>query len=217
MATFASPQPTPIYRLVHVDCLATLLTRGVLHAPNATPTDGLPYRTIHDTSVQANRRIKPVPCGPGGTVHDYLPFYFDARSVMLLKLKTGQVTGYAEGQEPLVYLVSTAQAVAAAGNGFVFTDGHGLATFTQWFTDLARLDAIDWPLLAAKYWNDTPQDNDRQRRKQSEFLIWQSLDWGLICSIGVLNGVMKTRIERILGQHPHRKQISVQVRPDLYY
>lgn len=217
MATFAPPQPTPIYRLVHVDCLATLLTRGVLHAPNVTPNDGLPYRTIHDTSVQASRRVKPVPCGPGGTVHDYLPFYFGARSVMLFKLKTGQVAGYAEGQEPLIYLVSTAQAVAAAGNAFVFTDGHGLATFTAWFTDLARLEAVDWPLLAAQYWNDTPQDNDRQRRKQAEFLVWQSLDWGSIRGIGVLNAEMKARVEGILGQHPQRKQVTVKVLPDLYY
>ena len=217
MATHTPPQPTPIYRLMHVDCLATLLTRGALHAPNATPNDGMPYRTIHDTSVQASRRVKAVPCGPGGTVHNYLPFYFGARSVMLLKLKTGQVAGYAEGQEPLIYLVSTAQAVAAAGNGFVFTDGHGLANFTAWFTDLARLDAVDWPLLAAQYWNDTPQDNDRQRRKQAEFLVWQSLDWRLISGIRVLNAGMKQRVEGILQQHPQHRPVTVQVAPGLYY
>jgi hypothetical protein len=217
MSTHLPPQPTPIYRIVHVECLATLLARGVLHAPNFTPNDGLPYRTIHDTSVQASRRVKPVPCGPGGTVHDYLPFYFGARSVMLFKLKTGQVAGYTEGQLPLIYLVSTAQAVAASGNGFVFTDGHGLANFTAWFTDLARLDAVDWPLLGAQYWNDTPQDNDRQRRKQAEFLVWQSLDWGLIRAIGVLNDAMKARVEGILQQYPHRKQVAVKVTPGLYY
>ena len=217
MVSFAPPQPTPIYRLVHVDCLATLLIRGVLHAPNATPNDGLPYRTIHDTSVQVSRRVKAVPCGPGGTVHDYLPFYFGPRSVMLFKLKTGQVAGYSEGQEPLIYLVSTAQAVAEAGNGFVFTDGHGLANFTAWFTDLARLDAVDWPLLAAQYWNDTPQDNDRQRRKQAEFLVWRSLNWGQIGGIRVLNAAMKLRVEGILQQHPQRKPIAVKVTPGLYY
>ena len=217
MATSTPPQPTPIFRLVHVDCLRTLLTRGTLHAPNCTPGDGLPYRTIHDHNVQASRRVKAVPCGPGGTVHDYLPFYFGARSVMLLKLKSGQVAGYSEGQEPLIYLVSTAQTVAKAGCQFVFTDGHGLAIFTQWFTDLARLDAVDWPLLSARYWNDTPQDNDRQRRKQAEFLVWQSLDWGLIGGIGVLNATTKAHVEGILRQYPQRKQVPVKVMPGLYY
>lgn len=152
----AAPQPTPIYRLVHVDNLAALLARGRLHAPHHTPADGILYRTIHDANVQANRRVKDVPCGPGGTVHDYLPFYFGPLSVMLLQLKTGQVAGYNEGQEPLVYLRTTVQAVAQAGCPFVFTDGHGLAKFTRWFDDLAHLDAVDWPLLRGRYWIDTP-------------------------------------------------------------
>ena len=52
---------------------------------------------------------------------------------MLLQLRTGRVPGYDEGQEPLIYLVSTAQAVLDAGTDFVFSDGHGLATFTDWY------------------------------------------------------------------------------------
>ncbi|MDP3350695.1 MAG: DUF4433 domain-containing protein [Hydrogenophaga sp.] len=217
MTANAPPQPTPIYRLVHVECLPTLLARGVLHAPNHTPNDGLGYRTIHDVNVQANRRMKQVGCGPGGTVHDYLPFYFGPRSVMLLNLKSGRVAGYNEGQEPLVYLRSSAQAVAAAGLQFAFTDGHGLATFTEWFDDLAKLDAVDWPLLKERYWNDTPQDNDRQRRKQAEFLVWQSLPWNLVDAIGVLSPAMKQRVEGIIQQFPQRKQVGVSVVPDLYY
>lgn len=38
------PHEVSLYRLVHVNSLATLLTRGALHAPNFTPNDGLPYR-----------------------------------------------------------------------------------------------------------------------------------------------------------------------------
>ncbi len=89
-------QPTPVllYRLIHIDNLPILLERDALHAPNATPQDGLRYRPIHDVSVQASRRVQPVPCGPCGTVQDYVPFYFGPHSPMLLKLKTGQVAGY---------------------------------------------------------------------------------------------------------------------------
>lgn len=217
MPPVAIPQPTPIYRMVHVDSLPTILARGALHAPTCTPNDGLPYRTIHNTDVQASRRVKAVPCGPCGTVHDYVPFYFGPLSVMLLNLKTGRVAGYSEGQAPLVYLVSTAQAVAQAGCRYVFTDGHGLAGFTDWFDDLARLDAVDWGLVGKRYWSDKPDDNDRQRRKQAEFLVWQSLDWGLLGGIGVLNTAMKTSVEGILGQHPRRKQVDVEVTPGLYY
>jgi hypothetical protein len=52
-------------------------------------------------------------------------------SPMMLQLKTGQVAGYNEGQQPLIYLVSSAQVVEAADIRFVFSDGHGLARFTK--------------------------------------------------------------------------------------
>ncbi|MCW0080595.1 DarT ssDNA thymidine ADP-ribosyltransferase family protein [Burkholderia pseudomallei] len=56
MSPTAPPNPTRLYRLLHVDNLSTLLTRGALHSPHSTPDDGLPYRTIHNTSVQENRK-----------------------------------------------------------------------------------------------------------------------------------------------------------------
>jgi hypothetical protein len=69
------PRPTPIFRLLHVDSLATILRRGVLHAPNRAPADGLPFRSIHRTDVQTNRRPCVIPCGPRGAVGDYVSFY----------------------------------------------------------------------------------------------------------------------------------------------
>ena len=38
------PHPTPIFRLLHIDNLSMILTRGGLHAPNHVPQDGLVYR-----------------------------------------------------------------------------------------------------------------------------------------------------------------------------
>ncbi|MGQ5524231.1 type II toxin-antitoxin system toxin DNA ADP-ribosyl transferase DarT [Chitinimonas sp. PSY-7] len=217
MPPAAIPNPTGLYRLVHVDNLATLLTRGVLHAPHSTPNDGLTYRSIHNVSVQASRNVRPIPCGPGGTIHDYLPFYFGPLSVMLLNLKTGRVAGYTEGQEPLVYLLTTAQVVEQAGCRFVFSDGHGLAGFTHWYDDLAQLDQVDWNIVGERYWSDKPDDNDRQRRKQAEFLAWQSLDWSLIRGIVVLNAAMQQRVENILSQFPLRTRPQVAVKPGWYY
>ena len=76
------PEPTPIFRLVHIDNLAVCLSRGAIHAPNHTPQDGLVYRTIHREDVQESRRVREVGAGPRGTVHDYVPFYFGPRSAI---------------------------------------------------------------------------------------------------------------------------------------
>ena len=211
------PHPTWLYRLVHVDNLHTLLTRGALHSPNATPNDGLPYRTIHDVNVQANRHVQQITCGPGGCIHDYIPFYFGSLSVMLLKLKSGQVAGYNDGQAPLVYLATKAQSLPQAGCRFVYSDGHGLARFTNWYDDLAHLDAVDWSIVNEKYWRDTPDDNDRKRRKQAEFLVWQTLDWSLIAGIATISIAVQQHVQEILDRFPQRHQPTVLVKPSWYY
>ena len=217
MPSPAPPNPTRLYRLVHIESLPTLLARGRLHAPNRTPDDGLPYRTIHNLGVQANRHESPLHCGPGGTLHDYVPFYFGPHSPMLLNLATGRVADYSEGQDPLVYLATTVQAVQEAGYRFVFSDGHGLANFTRWFDSLDDLGQVSWDVVNAKYWADTPEDNDRKRRKQAEFLVWEGLDWSLIRGIGVRNSSVKERVEGILDRYPAVYHPPVVMKPGLYY
>jgi len=211
------PEPTLLYRLVHVNNLPTLLARRALHAPNSTPNDGLPYRTIHNPNVQASRHAKPIGCGPGGSCHDYVPFYFGPLSVMLLNLKTGRVQGYNEGQAPLIYLVTSVNHVEELGCRFVFSDGHGLAAYTCWYEDLQDLDKVDWDLVGERYWRNRAEDNDRQRRKQAEFLIWQVVPWDLIEKITVLNREVKRAVENTLAQFPHAHHPSVEIRPDWYY
>jgi hypothetical protein len=211
------PNPTPIFRIVHVDCLPTVLQRGGLHAANHCPADGLPYRTIHNVEIQGVRHIRNIPCGTGGTLHDYVPFYFGYLSPMLFQLKTGRVAGYNEGQEPLVYLKSTVQAVEQAGLGFVFSDGHGIAAFTSWFDAANRLDEVDWNMVYQRYWRDEVGDMDRQRRKQAEFMIHQFCPWALVQEIGVANTAMKTRVEEILSGVAPGMRVVVNVRANWYY
>jgi hypothetical protein len=134
---------------------------------------------------------------------------------MLFQLKTGRVAGYNEGQEPLVYLKSTVQAVARAGRRFVFSNGHGIAAFTDWFDDLERLDQVDWTMIYERYWRDNVNDMDRQRRKQAEFLVYESCPWPLIEKIGVLNTRMKTRVEEILNEFGGSPVVNV--RAGWYY
>lgn len=212
-----APIPTPVVRLVHIDNLETLLRRGGLHAPLATPNDGLCYRTIHNVEIQTVRRVLQIPCGVRGTVHDYVAFYFGYLSPMLLQLKTGRVAGYNEGQEPLLYLVSSAQTIAAAGISFVFSNGHGIAAFTDWYDDLSRLDEVDWKMVYQRYWSDGPDDMDRQRRKQAEFLVHQFCPWSLIEEIAVVNQSIQAKVMAVLEGFDPEMQKDVVVKPQWYY
>ena len=211
------PIPTPIYRFIHIDNLHIYLKRAALHTPKSWPKDGLKYKTCHNKEVQEKRSVKSIPCGPKGVLHDYVPFYFGSLSPMMLNLKTGRVPGYNEGQEPLVYLVTTCQVVQDSDTNFVFSDGHGIARFTSWFDSLNKLDEIDWPMINERYWADNPNDNDRQRRKQAEFLVHESCPWELIQSIGVINDSMKKKVEKILSDFDEALRKPVVIKRDWYY
>lgn len=211
------PQPTPILRLIHIRNLHVYLARCGIHAPNQEPEDGLVYQPNHDVEIQQKRGIEAVPCDPGGVVHDYVPFYFGYLSPMMLQLKTNRVSGYTEGQEPLIYLVSTAQVVRDSGTGFVFSDGHGIAAFTEWFNDLADLDKVDWGMVNERYWKEEPRDVDRQRRKQAEFLVSRFCRWELIQKIVVIDPTMQRGVKEILKNYSEDLRRPVQVKRDWYY
>jgi ssDNA thymidine ADP-ribosyltransferase, DarT len=211
------PVPTPILRFTHMDNLDTIIRRDGLHAPNHVPEDGLTYRFCHSAEVQSARADVPINLGPGGTIHDYVPFYFGYLSPMMLNLKTGRVEGYREGQEPLIYLVSSAQAIEEAGIKFVYSDGHGLATFTGWFDDLDKLDAVDWTVVNLRYWKDDIDDMDRQRKKQAEFLVHQYCPWSLIQEIVVIDSTMQQRVDSILADFPKEQRRVVRIDRDWYY
>ena len=136
---------------------------------------------------------------------------------MLFQLHTGWVPGYTEGQEPLVYISSSAQTVQESGARFVFSDGHGIARFTSWYDDLRDLDKVDWNAVYARIWKDTVDDMDRQRCKQAEFLVFQQCGWTLIQEIGVLNDAMRARVEGILAGFDPALHRPVRVHPEWYY
>jgi hypothetical protein len=213
----AIPADIPIYRIMHIDNLEVCLRRRGTYAPNFEPDDGLFYRPIHNVGIQQNRQKFCLSFGPCGTVHDYVPFYFGYLSPMLLQLKTGRVQGYDEGQEPIIYLVSTVQLISKAGTGFVFSDGHGIAAYTDWYDDLEELDKVDWSMVYQRYWSDNVDDMDRQRRKQAEFLIHKFCDWNLICEIGVINDTLKATVEGIMRSFPSPMSKPVRVRREWYY
>lgn len=211
------PIPTPIYRIIHVENLKILLERKGLYAPSEEPLDGHIYRTIHDVEVQKKRCKKVIQCGPRGCLHDYVPFYFGVHSPMLLKLHTGQVKNYGEGQEPIIYLVSHAQDFSHGEEKFVFSDGHGIHTFTNWYDDLKDLDKIDWSMIKEKIWKDNIEDNDRQRRKQAEFLIHKFCSWSHIRGIAVFNKAAENMVINIFNPYSFDLHKSVKIIKKWYY
>jgi hypothetical protein len=206
---------TAIYHITHIRNLPSILKDGGLWCDRVVMERNLAHVGIAHQHIKDRRAQKQVPCAPGGVVADYVPFYFAPRSPMLYVISRGGVENYSEGQQPILHLVSSAEAVFAAGLPFTFTDGHADVDISRYFTDLQDLNQIDWNIMASKYWHDTDQYGDRKRRRQAEFLVREFFPIALIETIGVINQAMVRQVTGLL--QPLAKKPSVQAMPAWYY
>jgi hypothetical protein len=129
---------------------------------------------------------------------------------MLYSIGGGFVEGYADGENPILHLVTSAEVVEAAGLPFTFTDGHAELAVSDFFDNLGELATkVDWQVMRSTYWNDTPEQPDRKRKRQAEFLVHRFAPWTLIQDIGVKSPRMKTDIEEMLRASTHRPTVTV--------
>ena len=205
-----------IVHFTHVNNLPGILAAGCLQADGLVARGSSLVTEAADLDIKARRRAVPVPLPPYGTVADYVPFYFAPRSPMLFKLHKGGVLSYTEGQDPLIYLVTTVEAVTAVGLRSVFSDGNCAAAITQFYADLNRLDSvIDWQLMGETMWNNTADDPDRMRRRMAEFLVHERLPVSRLAGIVARTESMRGRVERILAVHG--SAVPVRVQPGWYF
>lgn len=201
-----------ILHITNVGNLPAILQLGGLWSNNHLPAGApAPISSAH-ANIQARRAGTVVPCGPGGSLHDYVPFYFGERSPMLYANHTGFAGS--GGQRPLIYLVSDVQRVVQGGCQWVFTDGHAemLRGLTRAHNSIAALQGLDWVAIRARFWG---ADAETKRKKQAEFLVYRFFPWTLVSEIVVLDAAMQAQVHGILAGQTHAPAVTVT--PSWYY
>ena len=148
---------------------------------------------------------------PGGVLADYVPSYFGPNSPMLYAIKQGKVEGY-QGQREIIYLVCSAEDIAAKKLPFMFTDGHGIISYVNHYNRLEDLPNLHWKAIKASYWNDF---SDGRCRRQAEFLVKVRLPLELVREIGVMDHRMQQQVEELIKGTAFRPLI--QVRREWYF
>ena len=143
MPTFTQDKAR-IFRITHIDNVPWILAHGL-----ACRSSGLfdpHYRNIGNPELIEKRTAREVPIPPGGTLSDYVPFYFTSRSPMLLNIKTGRNVP-AVPMRDIVVLVTTLPHLEAQGISFVFTDQHAYLVAAHFSSDLsgAEPDLLGYP------------------------------------------------------------------------
>ena len=214
-----SPKPwadgaIAVYHITHVDNIASMAQTGVVRCDRGCSARDINPVGIAYAGLKAKRAEWPVKVARGGTLADYVPFYFAPRSPMLYAINGGFVAGYEEGQAEVAHLVLAAEDIAAPGS-FAITDGHAATPLTTQYEDLRDLDKISWPIMCEKYWSDTDDDGDRKRRRQAEFLVWGAVPFEAVRVIGVMTTTIAERVRADLSGSAHVPPVVV--RSDWYY
>jgi hypothetical protein len=140
MSTNLNPEKALIFRIIHCDNLPWILANG-LHAKSGTMSDPN-YRNIGNPDLIDRRCRRKVPIPPGGTLSDYVPFYFTPFSIMMYNIHTGVGVKQVPNQE-IAIVVSSLYKVKELGIPFVFTNQHAYTAAAEYFSDLAELDRVD--------------------------------------------------------------------------
>lgn len=211
-----------IYHITSVDNLSSIIKCGGLWSSFEVCAQGIDYFDIAYEHIKDRRTEKQV-CkrdnpdeivGPGGSLADYVPFYFAPRSPMLFTISKGNVRGYTGDQESIIHLVSSLETVTENGMPYVFSDGHAVMDLSDFYDNLDDLNTIDWETMRSNYWYDDALHPDRKRKRQAEFLIHRFCPWSLISEIGVMSDRIADRVTGIIA---NTDKPIVTVHHDWYY
>ncbi len=210
----AKPDRIYLYRITHKDNLDFILESGKLTCPSHINYDPN-YVGIGDSTLIGSRSCKQINIEPNGNFTDYVVFYFGSRSPMLYEIQKGFNGVTKRNPQEIIYLVTTFAKISKNESQYVFSDGHGYHSMSQFFNDEDSLEKVDWDAVNLVHWNDTEDDPDRKRRKQAEFLVFNELPLVALVTVGVYDETVKNEILVKFAEHDLTCNVIVQ--PKWYY
>lgn len=220
------PNPVRLFHITAIANLPAICTAGALVSKNGGAAAGVGYQNIAHTNIQMRRAAKAAPNPPGGTLHDYVPFYFAPRSPMLSAIHNGKVDGCELRQEDIVHLETSVERATGNGEEFVFYDRNATLAFSTPYTDLTRLDAVAWDILTeiprldgfCKYFMNRHENEryvDRMEKRQAEFLVRYRVPLQRFTRIGAVSDAKAAQVQSVLAAAG--VTLPVVVQPDWYF
>lgn len=176
------------------------------------------YINIGDSDLIAKRNNYDVGIDPpGGSLGEYVPFYFGRLSPMLLNIKTGYREITKRPQSDIVYLICKVDDILEHCDEWCFTDGHAKTRITTFYNDLADLSEVYWDKVDLRYWNSTEDDFDRMRHKQAEFLVKGHVPVECIAKVVTYNNEAANRVKEIINKLNLAIPVGVNPNGNYYY
>ncbi len=202
-----------IFRIVHRDNIASILEHG-LHCDSSS-TRHPTYVSIGNPDLITKRATREIPLPPGGTLSDYVPFYFTPYSPMLLNIKTGFNGVTKRTNEEIVILASSLHRLSTLGVPFVFSDRHAYLKTARFSSNLDNLTWIDWALLQKRDFKRDPNDPEKVERYQAEGLVYQRCPVEALLGIACFNEQARGQLAAQIQNRG--MQLKLTVKPGWYF
>lgn len=170
------------------------IVKNSLLSTNEKKRLGIKHHNIANQTIQARRDEMYVTVGPGGKIHDYVPFYFSSINPMLLSLLNHKNCD----QNLIIYLCINIERLDK--DDAVFTNSSANTnTPPIFYDDLTHLDELDWDLILSRKWK--MESDDAKHKKMAEALIHTKVDIREIEAIVVYNKGVKKEVEKVFKQN----------------
>jgi hypothetical protein len=203
-----------IFRIVHLANVPWILDHDGLYCRNA-PDQDPNYVNIGNTELIDKRARRQVPILPGGTLSDYVPFYFTPFSIMMFNIKTGYGGITKREDRDIVIFVSSIHRLRELGLRFVFTNQHAYPVDTEYFSDPNDLQRIDWPLLQSRNFKTDDADPGKQVRYQAEALVHRRVPLAALIGMGCHTAAVKQHLDSLLAARG--QEFDVKATPTWYF
>jgi hypothetical protein len=202
-----------IFRITHIDNVPWILDNG-LHCCKSKVQDPN-FRPIGKQELIDKRRNLLVEMSPGGTLGDYVPFYFTPSSIMLYYIKTGYGGVIQRANADIAILVSSIPRLVELRLKFLFTNAAAYFHEAKYFHRVRDLDQIDWHLLQSRIFSKDPEDPGKQGRYHAEALIHRHLPLEALLGIACFDSASKAKVDREVS----RRDLTLSVRslPQWYF
>jgi hypothetical protein len=213
MRNILNPDKALVFRITHRDNLPWILANG-LHCRNSNLIDPN-FIGIGNPDLIDNRHYRSVPVPPGGSLSNYVPFYFTPMSVMLFNIKTGHRGIRQRRNDEIIILVSSLKTLNARGIRYLFTDRHAYLTSAQFYSHLDDLDKINWTILQNRDFRRDNDDLGKMERYQAEALVHTHLPVTSLLGMVCYNGSVLESVKVLLSNTS--VELKVIRKPEWYF
>lgn len=181
------------YHFTHIDNIKSIVESGGLLSTNLKNKYNIGHHNIANVDIQNRRSEMRVPVGPGGVVHDYVPFYFATRNPMLLGLLNRKVV-----DQPYICFIAIS-IEKLLDEKVVFTNASANTNNPpEFYNTPDMLNRLEWSLIDSMHWGE--QSEEERHQRMAEVLVYKEVPLEWFESFIVFNSLCRNEIQKCYKQ-----------------